>query len=68
MHVIIAAEMCPSMSTYIQTHWVTHLRVLRLLNKNLILDQIERETPKVDWGGLKIVPIYHGWIWKGLKP
>jgi hypothetical protein len=28
MHVIIVAEECPDMFTYIRTHWVTYLRVL----------------------------------------
>jgi hypothetical protein len=63
----IAAEMCLGMSTYIRTHWVTHLRVSRLLNMSSVLDQRERETPKVVQGSLGIVPLYHGWFQKGPK-
>jgi hypothetical protein len=45
--VIIIVEECSDMSTYIQTHWVTHLRVSCLLNMSLVLDQRERKISKV---------------------
>jgi hypothetical protein len=47
------------MTTYIQTHWVTHLRVSCLLNMSSALDQRERETLKVVQGSLRMVPLYH---------
>jgi hypothetical protein len=65
---IIVAENCLDMSAYIQTHWTTHLRVSRLLNMTSVLDQRERETPKVVQQSLRMVPKYHVWIRKGPKP
>jgi hypothetical protein len=46
---IIVMEECLDMSTYIRTQWVTHIRVTHLLNMSSVLDQRERETPKVVW-------------------
>jgi hypothetical protein len=59
---------CPDLSTYIQTHWATHLRVSRLLNMSLIFDQREMDTLNVVWGTLGMVPLYHRWFRKGPKP
>jgi hypothetical protein len=53
---IIAVEICLGMSTYIQTHWVTHLRVSRLSNMSLVLYQRKRETPKV---GREVLECFH---------
>jgi hypothetical protein len=52
---------------YIRTHCVTHLRVLRLLNMSLVLEQRERETMKVVQGSLGTVLLYHGWFRKDSK-
>jgi hypothetical protein len=59
---IIVTEERLDMSTYIQTRWVTYLRVLHLLNMSFVLDQRERETLKKVWGSLIMVPLYHGWL------
>jgi hypothetical protein len=42
------------------------LKLSRLLNMSSVLDQRERKTPKVVQGSLRMVSLYHGWIWIGL--
>jgi hypothetical protein len=43
---IIVAEECSDMSTCIHTHWVTHLRVSRLLNICLVWEQREGDSER----------------------